>query len=258
MNILDEIVLYKKRLLNEGYYEQKRQTLPTVDVSYKSKLIDQLRESDCIEVIAEIKSKSPTVSNIPERNLEEQILAYQKGGAAAISILTDEHYFNGSFERLVDLTKKTTLPVLCKDFIIDERQIDVAKQAGASIILLIVHILTDEALQRLYDYARQLNLEVLVEVHSTEELKRAHQLQPNLIGVNNRDLERFITDVTHTNTILESKREDIFYISESGIKTTRDIEQLVPSGIHGVLIGESLMKASDPVLLLQSFKYQRI
>ena len=258
MTILDEIVQYKQRLLDEGYYEAKRQSLPTVDVQHKRTLIEQLAESDCIEVIAEIKSKSPTVSDIPQRNLNHQIKAYEQGGAAAISILTDEYYFNGSFERLVDFTQRTTLPVLCKDFIIDERQIDVAKQAGASIVLLIVNLLTDKTLRRLYDYAKQLNLEVLIEVHSKDELARVHRLHPKLIGINNRDLERFVTEVTHTNIILETKKEDVFYISESGIHTTSDIERLVPSGIHGVLIGEALMKARDPISLLQSFKYQRI
>ncbi|UEX90412.1 indole-3-glycerol phosphate synthase TrpC [Staphylococcus ratti] len=258
MSILDEIVTYKKMLLETGYYEAKLKTLPHVDVHHKSTLVERLEQSRHVEVIAEIKSQSPTVRDIPERPLEHQIQAYCEGGAAAISILTDEQFFNGTFERLADLTQQTDLPVLCKDFMIDERQIDVAKRAGASIILLIVHILSDAQLKRLYRYAQQLNLEVLVEVHNERELERAQRLCPKIIGVNNRDLQHFVTKVEHTNKILKNKSNDIYYISESGIKTSTDVEKIVPSGIHGVLVGETLMKAEYPATLLQTFKRKRV
>lgn len=254
MTILDDIVVYKKQLLDEGYYERLLDSLEEVDVSHKRTLAEQFENDHTIGVIAEIKSKSPTVSDIPERNLEEQLRLYTAGGASAISILTDEKYFGGNYERLAALTQQTDVPVLCKDFMIDERQIDVAKKAGASIILLIVNILTDEALARLYNYATALGLEVLVEVHDQAELARAHRIQPQLVGVNNRDLRTFTTDVRHTGQIITEREPNIHYISESGIKTVSDIETLVPTGIAGILVGETLMKADDPKAQLRSFK----
>lgn len=188
MTILHEIVNYKKSLLKEGYYQQKLEELEYVDVSNKKKLINALKNEKKLSVIAEIKSKSPTLKQLPHRNLIDQVKEYELYGANAISILTDEKYFGGSFERLSELTVETSLPVLCKDFIVDKIQIDVAKKAGASIVLLIVNILTDKELKTLYDYATELNLEVLVEVHDRNELNRAHQLSPKIIGVNNFEM----------------------------------------------------------------------
>ena len=212
MTILDEIVDYKRNLIKEGYYEEKLKTLNEVDITHKSSFKSQLDESNQLAVIAEIKSKSPTLDQLPNRDLAQQVKDYEANGANAVSILTDEHYFGGSYERLQDLTLQTTLPVLCKDFVVDKIQIDVAKKAGASIILLIVNVLTDQQMKDLYQYATSLNLEVLVEVHDKEELERAYKLKPQIIGVNNRDLKRFVTDVLHTNEILENKKEGYYYI----------------------------------------------
>ncbi|ARJ50592.1 indole-3-glycerol phosphate synthase TrpC [Staphylococcus lutrae] len=257
MTILDDIVVYKKKLLVEGYYDRLLDTLDGIDVSHKPTLAAQFERDETIGVIAEIKSKSPTVSDIPQRDLCTQLQCYTAGGASAISILTDEQYFGGSYERLATLTQHTDVPILCKDFMIDERQIDVAKKAGASIILLIVNILTDEALSRLYHYAIACGLEVLVEVHDKEELARAHRIQPQLIGINNRDLKVFKTDIRHTGEILTKRQPGVHYISESGIKTVADMETLVRTGISGVLIGETLMKADDPKAQLQAFKLKK-
>ncbi|MDU7160386.1 MAG: indole-3-glycerol phosphate synthase TrpC, partial [Staphylococcus epidermidis] len=172
-------------------------------------------------------------------------------------ILTDEKYFGGSFERLNQLSKITSLPVLCKDFIIDKIQIDVAKRAGASIILLIVNILSDDQLKELYSYATNHNLEALVEVHTIRELERAHQINPKIIGVNNRDLKRFETDVLHTNKLLKFKKSNCCYISESGIHTKEDVEKIVDSSIDGLLVGEALMKTNDLSQFLPSLKLKK-
>ncbi|MGO2077290.1 MAG: indole-3-glycerol phosphate synthase TrpC, partial [Staphylococcus equorum] len=137
-------------------------------------------------------------------------------------------------------------------------QIDVAKKAGASIILLIVNVLTDPELRELYQYATSQNLEVLVEVHDKEELARAYKLDPKIIGVNNRDLKRFITDVLHTNEILEDKKTGYYYISESGIKDEQDVQNIVDSGIDGLLIGESLMKCDDLSQFLPGLKLDKV
>lgn len=258
MTILDEIVDYKRNLIKEGYYEEKLKTLNEVDITHKSSFKSQLDESNQLAVIAEIKSKSPTLDQLPNRDLAQQVKDYEANGANAVSILTDEHYFGGSYERLQDLTLQTTLPVLCKDFVVDKIQIDVAKKAGASIILLIVNVLTDQQMKDLYQYATSLNLEVLVEVHDKEELERAYKLSPQLIGVNNRDLKRFVTDVLHTNEILENKKEGYYYISESGIRDEQDVANVVESGIDGLLIGESLMKCEDLSQFLPGLKLTKV
>ena len=258
MTILDEIVEYKKELLAEGYYQKKLETLPVVDISHKQPFKESLTTKEQLAVIAEIKSKSPSLPELPGKDLVQQVKDYEAYGANAVSILTDEQYFGGSYERLQSLTVETNLPVLCKDFVIDPIQIDVAKKAGASIILLIVNVLTDQQLKELYTYATKQNLEVLVEVHDKEELARAYQLDPEIIGVNNRDLKRFVTDVQHTNEILSGRQAGYHYISESGIHTKDDVESIVNSGIDGLLIGESLMKSDDLSEFLPSLKLDKV
>ena len=263
MTILDEIVSYKKKLLSSHYYQEKLISLKSYNNDHtphlkKKTLKESLANDKQLSIIAEIKSKSPSVNQLPERDLSQQIKNYETYGANAISILTDEQYFGGSFERLQELAPQTTLPILCKDFIIDEIQIDVAKTAGASIILLIVNILSDEQLQRLYQYATQLNLEVLVEVHDKDELNRAYQIQPEIIGINNRDLKQFVTDVNHTNDILADREDGFYYISESGIHNKSDVEQIINSGIDGLLIGEALMKCDDLSQFLPTLKLNKV
>ncbi|RIN14060.1 indole-3-glycerol phosphate synthase TrpC [Mammaliicoccus vitulinus] len=257
MTILDEIVEYKKHLLDENYYEQKLEALDKVDVQHKTSFLSRVKNDHQLNIIAELKAKSPTVSDIPKRDMATQIKLYEQHGASAISILTDEKYFDGSYERLQSLTTKTTLPVLCKDFIIDKRQIDLAYHVGASIVLLIVNILTKEELKNLYDYAISKGLEVLVEVHDKAELAVAHEIDAALIGVNNRDLKRFVTNVKHTNEILKSIKPGVTYISESGIRTLEDVESIIDSGIDGALIGESLMKHPNLEVFLPSLRLKK-
>ena len=257
MTILNEIIEYKKTLLERKYYDKKLEILQDNGNVKRRKLIDSLNYDRTLSVIAEIKSKSPSVPQLPQRDLVQQVKDYQKYGANAISILTDEKYFGGSFERLNQLSKITSLPVLCKDFITDKIQIDVAKRAGASIILLIVNILSDDQLKELYSYATNHNLEALVEVHTIRELERAHQINPKIIGVNNRDLKRFETDVLHTNKLLKFKKSNCCYISESGIHTKEDVEKIVDSSIDGLLVGEALMKTNDLSQFLPSLKLKK-
>lgn len=257
MTILDEIVEYKRELLANGYYDKKLEELKEVDVSSKPTFKESMDYSEELVVISEIKSKSPSLPELPPKDLEQQVRDYEANGANAVSILTDEKYFGGSYERLQSLTTQTNLPVLCKDFVVDPIQIDVAKKAGASIILLIVNVLTDEQLRELYDYAQSLNLEALVEVHDKEELTRAYKLDSEIIGVNNRDLKRFVTNVQHTNEILKERKDGYYYISESGIHTVEDVESIVDSKIDGLLIGESLMKSDNLSEFLPSLKLKK-
>ncbi|UDI78326.1 indole-3-glycerol phosphate synthase TrpC [Staphylococcus taiwanensis] len=258
MTILDEIVIYKKELLKNGYYNDKLNSLKKISFSDKPTLENALKYNNTLSLIAEIKSKSPSVDAFNDRNLIQQVMDYERYGAQAISILTDEKYFGGSFERLQELSVCTKLPVLCKDFIIHPLQIDVAKKAGASIILLIVNILSDAELKTLYDDATSKGMEVLVEVHDSNELARAYQLNPRIIGVNNRDLKTFKTKVAHTNQILKHKKEGYLYISESGIHSEDDVQQIVGSGIDGLLVGGALMNCNHLKSFIPSLRLKKV
>ncbi|MFE4898072.1 indole-3-glycerol phosphate synthase TrpC [Peribacillus butanolivorans] len=206
-------------------------------------LVEKLKTAKSIAVIAEIKRASPSKGDI-KMNVDpiEQALSYEKGGAAAISILTDEVFFKGSIADLKNVSQAIQIPRLCKDFIIDEIQIDRAYQAGATIILLIVAALSKERLHDLYQYAKHKGLDVLTEVHDEAELKQALELNAELIGINNRNLKTFEVDLAVTERLaklLDPNRHII--ISESGIKTKEDVQRVKEAGARGILVGETLM-----------------
>ena len=187
----------------------------------------------------------------------EQATQYEKAGAACISVLTETKYFKGCYADLNAVANAVNIPVLCKDFIIDEVQIDYAKAAGASVILLIVAALTDEVLTRLHGYAHAHELEVLVEVHDLEELDRALAIDARIIGVNNRNLKTFEVDLKQTETIARAfNRDDIAFISESGIWNEQDATLVASYGAKAVLVGESLMRSGNVVSDLQSLQIE--
>ncbi|MGF2616637.1 indole-3-glycerol phosphate synthase TrpC [Rossellomorea aquimaris] len=210
-------------------------------------LYTRLHSSSVMGVIAEIKRASPSkgdIVTVVEPALQAKI--YETSGAAAISVLTDEQFFKGSIDDLKKVRREVNLPLLCKDFFIDEIQIDRAKDAGADIILLIVAALPQERLKELYEYALSQNLEVLVEVHDEEEAERAKELDAKMIGINNRDLKTFDVDLANTERLaplLNDKNRVI--ISESGIKERSDSARAVKAGADGVLVGEALMRSND-------------
>lgn len=211
-------------------------------------LVDRFEQSERMNIIAEVKRASPSKGMIHETvNPVKQASIYAQGGVTAISVLTDETYFKGSFDDLRAVAKAVDVPVLCKDFMMDEVQIQVAYDAGASVILLIVAALDNEVLQRLYTYATSLGLNVLVEVHTVEELKRALAIDAKLIGVNNRDLKTFTVDLATTEQIAEQFPfgEGRVLISESGLKHREEVERVRDAGATGVLVGETLMRAED-------------
>ncbi|OFI06086.1 tryptophan biosynthesis protein TrpCF [Clostridium acetireducens DSM 10703] len=213
----------------------------------KKSFIDKLNKSNYMGIIAEIKKASPSKGLIRE-NLDPVVQGklYESYGALAISVLTDREFFKGSFEYLKKVAQSTSLPILCKDFIIDEIQIQKAKICGSDVILLIVAALEEKQLYKLFNFAKQLDLEVLVEVHNEEELDRAIELGAKLVGINNRDLKTFKVNL---NTSLEiapkALKNNITLISESGIKTKAHVEKLAKSGIKGILVGESLVTATN-------------
>ncbi|MGG4267048.1 indole-3-glycerol phosphate synthase TrpC [Peribacillus simplex] len=210
-------------------------------------LVENLKTAKSMAVIAEIKRASPSKGDIKINvNPIEQALSYERGGAAAISVLTDEVFFKGSIADLRNVSGAIRIPRLCKDFIIDEIQIDRAYQSGATIILLIVAALSKGRLHELYQYAKNKGLEVLTEVHDEAELERALELNAEIIGINNRNLKTFKVDLAVTErlaNLLDPKSHII--ISESGIKTKEDVMRVKEAGAKGILVGETLMTSSN-------------
>lgn len=219
-------------------------------------LVERLTASSKMQVIAEIKRASPSKGEIKlEVDPSQQSTEYEAAGAAAISVLTDNAYFKGSTEDLALVRRSVKLPLLCKDFIIDQIQIDIAKKAGAQVILLIVAALTQEKLENLYNYAKLQNLEVLVEIHNEQELNQAMLLHPELIGVNNRNLKTFEIDLEVTDRLgAILKKADQLFISESGIKTPADVLRVKKAGAKGILVGETLMKSNNVAQSLAAFQ----
>ncbi len=243
MTILDEIIQEKrievKRLLTQKL-ELREQT------KSRPSLFDKLYGTEHLQVIAEIKRASPSKGLIAEgANPVAQAEAYVRAGAACISVLTDTPFFKGTFDDLAAVADQVPIPILCKDFIIDKVQIDRAKNAGASVILLIVAALTEQELVDFHAYAVASGLEVLVEVHDGEELKRALAIDAKLIGVNNRDLRTFTVDLKKTEEIaaLFPFHEERVLISESGIWESEDALFVSAAGAKGILVGESLMRS---------------
>jgi indole-3-glycerol phosphate synthase len=178
---------------------------------------------------------------------------YDDGGANAISVLTDEQYFQGHLSYLARIRAETHIPLLRKDFIVDEIQIYESVVAGADAILLIVAALTQSELVHLLGVAEKCQLDVLVEVHDEAELERALETDARIIGVNNRNLKSFVVDLGTTARLSEEIPDGLIFISESGIKTPADARQVFEAGANGILVGESLMRADDPGEAIAAF-----
>lgn len=200
-----------------------------------------------IAVIAEFKRRSPSAGALREDpDLPAIVSAYERGGARAVSVLTEGPHFAGSLGDLRAARAACDLPLLRKDFVVDPYQLHEALAAGADAVLLIVAALDRATLGDLYARARALELDVLVEVHDSEELRRALEIGADLIGVNNRDLRDFTVDVGRTLDLLGEIPAGVTIVSESGIVESRQLLELQERGVHAVLVGESLMRAPDP------------
>ena len=241
-SILDQILREKqneiKRLKHEEILANSRSCLS---------IIKSIKQKEPIGIIAEIKRHSPSKGELNGNvNPIKQAKEYEKAGAAAISVLTDTPFFKGSFADIESIRKVVDIPILCKDFIVDPIQIYKAKSVGADAILLIVAALDQEQLQNLYCLAAVLGLEVLVEVHNEEELLRALAIGAIMIGINNRDLSSF--EVSLQTTVKLAKqfdREEVLFISESGMANREDVKLVREAGVEGILVGETLMKANN-------------
>jgi indole-3-glycerol phosphate synthase len=198
-------------------------------------------------VIAECKKASPSKGVIREHYDPAAIAAsYQKGGAACLSVLTDERFFQGNDTHLQAARAACDLPIIRKDFMIDPYQIIEARALGADCVLLIAACLDDVLMDELARTAHALGLDVLTEVHDRTELERALRLRTPMIGINNRDLKRFVTDINTTVGLLKDIPEDRLVVTESGINTVQDVQDLRGHGVNAFLVGEAFMRADNP------------
>jgi len=198
-------------------------------------------------VIAEYKRRSPSAGTIREgASVADVVRAYERGGAAALSILTEEEHFGGSLADVREAANASDLPVLRKDFTIDPYQVFEAKAAGGDAVLLVVGALRPPELAMLHGLARDLQVDALVEVHDEAELDVALESEAEVIGINNRDLEDFSVDVARTFELLADVPAGKIVVSESGIATREQVEELEQVGVDAVLVGETLMRAADP------------
>jgi len=221
-----------------GYLESTR--------GFKDGLINSLEENS-IAVIAEMKKASPSQGLIREK-YEPEVIAknYEQANAACLSVLTDEPFFHGSLEHLSLVRACVDLPLLRKDFIIDEYQIYESRYGGADCILLISAALTQNQLHDYHQLAIELNLDVLVEVHTLNEMESALKIGPNLIGINNRNLETFKVNLEITKRLSTEVPEEIVVVSESGIKSCEDVKKIISYGVTTFLVGEVFMRAEHP------------
>jgi indole-3-glycerol phosphate synthase len=208
-----------------------------------------------VRVIAEVKKASPSAGVIrPDFHPVAVARAYEQGGADCLSVLTDEHFFQGRLSHLTAARDVTRLPALRKEFVLDRYQLVEARTAGADAVLLIAEILPGDRLKTLFDQATALGLYVLVELHDADQLPRVIDCGAKLIGINNRDLRTFHTSLDHTLELLPKVPAGRAVISESGIKSHADLTRLEAAGVKGVLVGESLMRAPDIAAALMALR----
>lgn len=205
-----------------------------------------LRREHEVRLLAEVKRRSPSAGEIrPGADAGEVALAYQRAGAAALSVLTDERFFGGDLAALRRVRAAVELPVLRKDFVVDALQLWEARGAGADAVLLIVRILEDGELRDLLALATELGMDALVEAHDAAEAERALAAGATLLGVNNRDLQSFHTDLGISLALAPTTDEGITFVAESGIRNAEDVRRLGAAGAHAILVGESLMREAD-------------
>jgi indole-3-glycerol phosphate synthase len=212
-----------------------------------------------IGVIAEFKRRSPSAGALREApQLSEIVSAYQRGGAIAVSVLTEGPNFEGALEDLAGARAACELPLLRKDFIVDVYQLHEAVMAGADAVLLIVAALQASELASLHATAQELGLDVLVEVHDSDELATALGLGAEIVGINNRDLRDFSVDVARTEALMDEVPGGVIVVSESGIARAEQLWRLRECGVQAVLVGESLMRSADPAAALRALTAEAV
>jgi indole-3-glycerol phosphate synthase len=240
--------------------EQRRRRVPLAEL--ESRLGDRDRDRPFMEalgsagvsLICEYKRRSPSAGDIaPGVMLEDQVVEYEKGGASALSVLTDETHFNGRVEDLAAAREVSRLPILRKDFIVDRYQLVESAVGGADAVLLIAGVLDRDRLREFQAEARRLDLDCLVEVHNEAELHSALEADAEVIGINNRNLDTGVVDVATTYELITDVPAGKMVVSESGISSREQLVELERVGVDAALIGESLMRSPDPAATVREF-----
>ena len=258
IEMLDEIVQKTKERLEiskqEKSLDELKREVNELDISLDFPFKTALSDSE-ISIIAEVKRASPSKGMIAD-DFDYVLIAkeYEDAGASAISVLTEPNFFKGSNDYLKEISQNVTIPLLRKDFIIDEYMIWEAKLLGASAVLLIVSILDIVQLKKFLDLAHDLGLSAIVEAHDGNEIRTALNVGAEIIGVNNRDLTDFSVDIENSINLRRCVSGDVIFISESGIKTPEDVRKLKDNNVDAVLIGETLMKSDDKKALISELK----
>jgi indole-3-glycerol phosphate synthase len=254
MSILDEILAATREDVARRAREMPAATLDAGPARTPHAFRTALSGPGCA-VIAEHKRRSPSAGPIrPGSSVGEVVAAYERGGAAAVSVLTDERYFDGSLEDLRAARGACTLPLLRKDFIVDPYQLAEAAAAGADAVLLIVAALGHAELRALHEEAAERGLDALVEVHDRDELEAALDAGAGIVGVNNRDLRDFSVDAERTYALLPEIPGGVLVVAESGISTAAHVARLRDAGVAAALVGERLMREPDPEAALRSLE----
>ncbi len=252
--ILDEILAdVRKRLEDGGYSPPEKAATPGPD---GARFVRSLREPG-VRIIAEIKHRSPSAGEIlpgADGKIESFALSYRRGHAAAISVVTEETHFGGTPGWIPRVRRISGLPVLMKDFVVSPRQLDFAAALGADAVLLIVRALTPLQLAELARGARQRGLATIVEAHGAQEIPRAAEVGPDVLGVNARDLASFATDLSALETLAAAIPAGPVRLAESGIRSREDVAHLAKVGWEAFLVGEALLRSEDPEEMLREFK----
>ncbi|MBL8148320.1 MAG: indole-3-glycerol phosphate synthase TrpC [Blastocatellia bacterium] len=246
MDILTKIVEKKRQRLEEA--KQLRPLKELYSISTKKQSFYQaLARPGQINVIAEVKKASPSKGVICQDFRPVQIArSYELAGAAALSVLTEEDFFQGSLDILRQIRSNVSIPILRKDFIVDEYQVYESLEAGADAFLLIASLLETEQISHLVDLGQKLGLDTLIEVHTAVELEKVLNSKPKIVGVNNRNLKTFEVDIQTSVKLAATVPKDTLLVSESGINSLQDIKMLQNVGYSAFLIGEHFMKAEEP------------
>ena len=253
-SFLETILLQKKdevtRLKKRGGTDAISQPAPP-----RRDFIGSLHKAEGLALIAEVKKASPSKGVIrSDFNPVDIAKKYESAGANAVSVLTDERFFQGSLSYLLDIRNAIGLPVLRKDFIIDVAQVEQTAAVGADAMLLIAAILDTIQLRDLYEASCELDVQPLIEIHRFDELDRVMHVDPALIGINNRDLTTFVTDINVTLELIKQIPKEVTVISESGIENGEQAQRLYTAGVRALLVGESLMRQDDPMVLIKKLR----
>lgn len=258
IRMLDKIVAKTEERLIEAKrnksLDELKEEVSKLDINDEFPFKEALKDPE-IAIIAEVKRASPSKGLIAEDfDFVEIAKEYEQAGASAISVLTEPYFFQGSNDFLKEISENVSIPILRKDFTIDEYMIWEAKSLGASAILLIVSILDDVQLKKYLDLAHELGLSAIVETHDANEIETAINAGAGIIGVNNRNLADFTVDINNSINLRSLVSDDIVFISESGIKTKEDVTRLKENNVDAVLIGETLMRSDDKKSMILELK----